>query len=304
VGTSRRAGDRKSTATALSTSGGCSAALTTIEIVSEIPFLKGHGTRNDFIVVPDPDGALSLSASSVAAMCDRRSGIGADGVLRVVRGSAEPSFGAFAPGAEWFMDYRNADGSLSETCGNGLRVFARYLVDSGLAAPGRLSIGTRAGVVHVDVGEVGDVTVDMGLPRVFDTSFALVRGVKHEGLHVSMGNPHLVCVTDVPVESLDLTAVPDVDAAVFPAGVNVEFVNVVDDARAVMRVHERGVGETESCGSGACAVAAALAVRAGVSGGSWQLCVPGGELLLTLDAETGHVLLRGPAVLVARGVWL
>ena len=202
------------------------------------------------------------------------------------------------------MDYRNADGSPSETCGNGLRVFARYLVDSGLAVPGRLAIGTRAGVVQVDVGPVGDVTVDMGLPEVFETSFALVGGAKYEGLHVSMGNPHLVCVTDVPVETLDLTVLPDVDMAVFPAGVNVEFVNIVDDAHAVMRVYERGVGETESCGSGACAVAAALAVRAGVSAGSWQLSVPGGELSLTIDAETGHVLLRGPAVVVARGVWL
>ena len=272
--------------------------------MSEIPFWKGHGTRNDFILVPDPDGALSVSAVDVAAMCDRRSGIGADGVLRVVRGSAEPSLAALAPDAEWFMDYRNADGSLSETCGNGLRVFARFLVDSKLAAPGQLPIGTRAGVVQVDVPARGDVTVDMGLPRVFDTSFAVVRGVKYEGLHVSVGNPHLVCVTDVPVETLDLTVLPDVDAAIFPGGVNVEFVNVVDAAHAVMRVHERGVGETESCGSGACAVAAALAVRAGVSSGAWQLDVLGGELLLTLDAETGHVLLRGPAVIVARGVWL
>ncbi len=278
--------------------------MTTIEGVSEIPFWKGHGTRNDFIVVPDPDGARSLSAAEVAAMCDRRGGIGADGVLRVVRGSAEPALAALAPEAEWFMDYRNADGSLSETCGNGLRVFARYLVDSGLAVPGRLAIGTRAGVVQVDVGPVGDVTVDMGLPEVFETSFALVGGAKYEGLHVSMGNPHLVCVTDVPVETLDLTVLPDVDMAVFPAGVNVEFVNIVDGAHAVMRVYERGVGETESCGSGACAVAAALAVRAGVSAGSWQLSVPGGELSLTIDAETGHVLLRGPAVVVARGVWL
>jgi diaminopimelate epimerase len=272
--------------------------------VSEIPFVKGHGTRNDFIVVPDPDGALTLTASLVAAMCDRRGGIGADGLLRVVRGSAEPTLAALAPTAEWFMDYRNADGSVSETCGNGLRVFARYLVDSGLAAPGRLPIGTRSGVVEVKVGAAGDVTVDMGLPQVFDTSFALVRGVKYEGLHVSIGNPHLVCVTDAPVESLDLTSIPDVDGAVFPAGVNVEFVNVVDDGHAVMRVHERGVGETESCGSGACAVAAALAARAGVAAGSWQLSVPGGQLSLTLDADSGHVLLRGPAVIVARGVWL
>jgi diaminopimelate epimerase len=119
-----------------------------------------------------------------------------------------------------------------------------------------------------------------------------------------MGNPHLVCVTDVPVETLDLTSIPDVDDSVFPYGVNVEFVNLIDDAHAVMRVHERGVGETESCGSGACAVAAALAVRQNVTAGEWSLDVPGGRLRLAIDAETGHVRLTGPAVLVAEGRWL
>jgi diaminopimelate epimerase len=201
------------------------------------------------------------------------------------------------------MDYRNADGSISETCGNGLRVFARYLVDSGLARPGRLPIATRAGVVQVDVGDEGEVTVDMGLPQVFETSAASVAGTKYEGLHVSMGNPHLVCIIDTPVDSLDLTRLPDVDDAVFPHGVNVEFVNLVDAGHAVMRVHERGVGETESCGSGACAVAAALAVRQEVTAGEWLLDVAGGRLRLRIDGETGHVLLSGPAVLVAEGRW-
>ncbi|MGH3267361.1 MAG: diaminopimelate epimerase [Trebonia sp.] len=239
----------------------------------------------------------------VADICDRRSGIGADGVLRVVASNAEPDAVAMAGEAAWFMDYRNADGSIAETCGNGLRVFGRYLVSSGLAAAGRLRIATRAGVVGVEVGADGDVTVDMGVPAVFDTSFATIGGTKYEGLHVSMGNPHLVCLTDTPIETLDLTRTPDYDAALFPNGVNVEFVNLVGPAHAVMRVHERGVGETQSCGSGACAVAAALAVRQGVSVGEWSLDVVGGGLRLAID-DAGHALLTGPALLVAEGRWL
>jgi len=268
-----------------------------------IGFVKGHGTRNDFVVLPDADATLDLTPALVTAICDRRSGIGADGVLRVVRSELEPDAVAMAGVAPWFMDYRNADGSVSETCGNGLRVFARYLVDAGLASAGRFAIATRAGAVTVDIEERGDVTVDMGAPAVFDTSVALINGVKFDGLHVSMGNPHLVCFLDADVNSLDLTGIPEVDAAVFPNGVNVEFVNVVDPTHAIMRVHERGVGETQSCGSGACAVAAALAVRQNAATGEWILDVPGGGLTLTLDGSNGHVSLRGPAVLVAGGHW-
>lgn len=268
-----------------------------------IEFVKGHGTRNDFVVLPDIERALDLTPDLVIAMCDRRSGIGADGVLRVVRSELDPDAAAMAPDAPWFMDYRNADGSVSETCGNGIRVFARYLVDAGLALPGRLPIATRAGIVLVDIESSGDVTVDMGAPAVFDTSIAAVDGVKYEGLHVSMGNPHLVCFLDADIDSLDLARIPDVDAAAFPSGVNVEFVNIVDDSHAVMRVHERGVGETQSCGSGACAVAAALAVRFNVTSGQWHVDVPGGQLTVMLDASNGHVSLRGPAVLVAAGHW-
>ena len=265
-----------------------------------IAFVKGHGARNDFVVLPDPDGALDLTPRLVAAVCDRRSGIGADGVLRVVRCAAEPAAAEMADAAEWFMDYRNADGSVAETCGNGLRVYGRYLVAAGLALPGRLPVATRAGVVSVDVPESGDITVDMGVPQVFDTAVAAIDGTKFDGLHVSMGNPHLVCITDTNVASLDLSRPPQVEPASFPDGVNVEFVNVIDDAHAVMRVHERGVGETQACGTGACAAAAALAVRQGVTEGSWLLDVPGGRLKLAID-EAGHVLLSGPAVLVASG---
>jgi diaminopimelate epimerase len=265
-----------------------------------LAFVKGHGTRNDFVVLPDPDGVLDLTPQFVAALCDRRSGIGADGVLRAVRSAAEPEAAGMAGAAEWFMDYRNADGSLAETCGNGLRVFGRYLVAAGLAQPGRLPVATRAGVVSVEVPETGDITVDMGAPQVFDTADAAIDGTTYRGLHVSMGNPHLVCITDTDVASLDLSRPPHVDAGSFPAGVNVEFVNVLDPAHAVMRVHERGVGETQACGTGACAAAVALAMRQGVAEGEWLLDVPGGRLRLAID-KAGHVLLTGPAVLVASG---
>jgi diaminopimelate epimerase len=275
--------------------------------VDGIAFVKGHGTRNDFVLLTDPDRALDLTPELVAALCDRRGGIGADGVLRLVLSAADPDAASMADQAEWFMDYRNADGSVSETCGNGLRVFARYLVDAGLAQPGRLPIATRAGVVFVTIDVDGDATVDMGLPEVFETSAATVGGDGFGGLYVSMGNPHLVCVTDRSVDSLDLTRAPGFDGTLFPGGVNVEFVNLVGERHAVMRVYERGIGETQSCGSGACAVAVALAVREGLdagAGGDYVIDVPGGRLRLTLEAGTGHVLLTGPAVLVAEGRWL
>jgi diaminopimelate epimerase len=270
--------------------------------VDNIAFVKGHGTRNDFVLLPDPDGALALTAELAAAICDRRSGIGADGVLRVVRAAADVEAVAMADSATWFMDYRNSDGSISETCGNGLRVFARFLVDAGLAQPGRLPIATRGGVVDVDVDIDGDVTVDMGTASFGSTSTAVVGDVAYEGVMVSMGNPHLVCVTDADLESLDLTTIPDVDPLAFPAGANVEFVNIVGDRHAVIRVHERGSGETQSCGSGACAVAAVLAAIDGSPMGEYLIDLPGGQLSVRFDDE-GHLLLRGPAVLVAEGFW-
>ena len=118
-----------------------------------IEFLKGHGTQNDFVLLPDPAGRLDLSAARVAALCDRHRGLGADGVLRVVRAAA---IGEASEG-EWFMDYRNADGSIAEMCGNGIRVFARYLVSSGVESAGQLRIATRAGIKKVDVPAEGDI---------------------------------------------------------------------------------------------------------------------------------------------------
>jgi diaminopimelate epimerase len=268
--------------------------------VDSIAFVKGHGTHNDFVLLPDADGALELTAELAIALCDRRGGIGADGVLRVVRTAADADATAMADQATWFMDYRNSDGSLSQTCGNGLRVFARYLLDAGLAEPGRLPIATRAGIVTAWADLDGDITVDMGAPAISAGSTAVVDGQVFEGVAVSMGNPHLVCVTDIDVASLDLTTMPDVDVLAFPDGVNVEFVNIVGDRHAVMRVYERGSGETQSCGSGACAVVAALAAIDGAKTGEYVVDVPGGRLSVAFD-DAGHLLLRGPAVLVAEG---
>ena len=253
-------------------------------------FLKGHGTENDFVLLPDADGTVhgDLSAERVRALCDRRAGIGGDGVLRVVR-----------DGERWFMDYRNADGSLSEMCGNGIRVFARYLLDhEGATTP--LEIDTRDGVKTITLSG-DDITVDMGSPEVFATTKVSVDGVSHEALHVSMGNPHAVAFVDSLDEAGSLLEEPGFDHSVYPDGVNVEFVVRRSAHHVAMRVHERGSGETRSCGTGACAVmvAAALADEA-PRGTAYRVDVPGGSLEIDWT-EDDRILMTGPALLVAEG---
>ncbi|MFF1508342.1 diaminopimelate epimerase [Streptomyces sp. NPDC058326] len=252
-------------------------------------FSKGHGTENDFVIVPDPEGRLDLPPARVAALCNRYTGIGADGVLRVVRGED----------AEWFMDYRNADGSVAEMCGNGLRVFARYLVDQGLAAPGRFDVATRAGLRTVELGARGSVTADMGPAEVLGTSSAGIGDRRVSGLHVATGNPHLACVVENPVSAFDLSVAPDVDTNRFPEGVNVEVVRMVGRRAVEMRVYERGVGTTSSCGTGVVASAVAAARAAGEDRGEWEVRVPGGALTVILGADSTY--LRGPAVIIAEG---
>lgn len=253
-------------------------------------FLKGHGTENDFVLLPDPDGSVhgDLSADRVRALCDRRAGIGGDGVLRAVR-----------DGERWFMDYRNSDGSLSEMCGNGIRVFARYLIDhEGATTP--LEVDTRDGIKVITLSG-DDITVDMGIPEVFDTSKVTVDGVSHEALHVSTGNPHAVAFVDSLEEAGRLLEEPGYDHAVYPDGVNIEFVVRRSAHHVAMRVHERGSGETRSCGTGACAVmvAAALADDA-PRGTAYRVDVPGGSLEITWTADD-RILMTGPAILVAEG---
>lgn len=275
-----------------------------------VTFTKGHGTGNDFVVIPDPDGELRLTDDQVAVLCDRRFGIGGDGILRVVRSRALPE-GADTPDAEWFMDYRNADGSAAEMCGNGIRVFARYLVDVGWATldEGPLPIGTRAGVKTVTRSDLG-FEVDLGQFTV-DSADVLVRargiGAPRPGLGIDVGNPHIVvALPDVEeLEALDLTAQPQVHPEPVH-GANIEFVVPADPlvhegvGTIRMRVFERGVGETLSCGTGV--AAAALAVREWAGSAApdqWTVVVPGGTLgVRMLD---GHVLLSGPATLVYSG---
>jgi diaminopimelate epimerase len=266
-------------------------------------FAKGHGTGNDFVILPDPDGRLPLTAAFVAALCDRRRGIGADGVLRVVRSAAHPD-ATGAGTAEWFMDYWNADGSHAEMCGNGVRVYARYLVESGLAAAeGSWTLATRAGVVPVTIGP--EISAGLALPKVYSQSTAEVAGRRLAGTAVDVGNPHLVCPVDEPtLDGLDLSRTPAYDSQIFPAGVNVEFAAAGSppagaDLYRRMRVFERGSGETLSCGSGACAVAAVALDHAGLGTGVVVVDVPGGRL--TITTTDSHCWLAGPAVIVAQG---
>ena len=282
-------------------------------MAESIAFTKGHGTGNDFVIVPDDEGVLDLSADQIAALCDRRFGIGGDGILRVVR-SARIREGEAMTDAEWFMDYRNADGSAAEMCGNGIRVFAKYLVDTGRAdidaAP--LRIGTRAGIKTLTRSDPG-FEVDLGVFAIDGETVVKARGldVARPGQGVDVGNPHVVVALSSAgeLEELDLTVQPLLHPEPV-AGANVEFVvpadplvkNGVGSIR--MRVFERGVGETLSCGTGV--AAAALAVRhwAGPAAPDrWSVEVPGGVLgvRIVADADGDHVLLSGPATLVYSG---
>jgi diaminopimelate epimerase len=271
-------------------------------------FVKGHGTGNDFVILPDPDGSLALTPELIAALCDRHRGIGADGVLHVVRSAKHPDSAGWAAEAEWFMDYWNADGSLAEMCGNGVRVFARYLVTSGLATPPAdgLPVATRAGVVRAVIGSPA-IAVHMNTPSVYGASTATVGALTMAGVAVDCGNPHLVCeVHDVAaLNGLDLLRPPAYDGAFYPSGVNVEFSTPgepVDgaDLHVHMRVYERGSAETLSCGSGALAVGAVALRDAGRSSGVVAVDVPGGRLTVTHTPD-GQWWLAGPAVLVASG---
>ena len=287
--------------------------------MATLHFTKGQGTGNDFVLYSDPDGRQPLTPQQIAAICDRHFGIGADGVIRAVRSTHLPE-GAEAlaedDGAEWFMDYYNADGSVAEMCGNGIRVYVRYLLASGLAelADGdTLPIGTRSGVRDVQRNLTG-FQVDLGRWSL-DGGEPLVRAkelpVARPGLGIDMGNPHVVVAVadESELEAADLSYIPRIEPEP-QDGANVEFVVPHDPlvrdgiGRIRMRVHERGSGETLSCGTGA--AAAALAVRHWAGSGApdqWRVEVPGGtvgvRMFPTEDGE--HVALSGPAELVYTG---
>ncbi|MEU7417496.1 diaminopimelate epimerase [Streptomyces antibioticus] len=275
---------------------------------TRIAFLKGHGTENDFVIVPDPENTVDLPPAAVAALCDRRAGIGGDGLLHVVRSAAHPEAREMAAEAEWFMDYRNSDGSIAEMCGNGVRVFARYLQQAGLVTEGDLTVATRGGVKSVHLAKDGDVTVGMGRARLPEGEVTVSVGERSwPARNVNMGNPHAVAFVDDLAHAGDLYSPPPFSpAAAYPDGVNVEFVVDRGPRHVALRVHERGSGETRSCGTGACAVAVATARRDGadpaVTGTpvTYTVDVPGGRLVIT-ERPDGEVEMTGPAVIVATG---
>ncbi|MCZ7416145.1 diaminopimelate epimerase [Streptomyces sp. WMMC897] len=285
---------------------------TTAQPATPLVFLKGHGTENDFVIIPDPEGLVELSSGTVARLCDRRAGIGGDGVLHVVRSAAHPEAAELAAEAEWFMDYRNSDGSIAEMCGNGVRVFAAYLRRAGLVGEDAFAVVTRAGLRRVRVAGDGRVTVGMGraaLPADEGGPVTVTVGARSwPARNVNLGNPHAVVFVDALAEAGNLLDAPLVaPAAAYPQGTNVEF--VVDRAprHVAMRVHERGSGETRSCGTGACAVMVAAARRDGVDPAvdgrpvTYTVDVPGGRLEITEEAD-GAIEMTGPAAIVAEGI--
>ncbi|MCT7659514.1 diaminopimelate epimerase [Mycobacterium sp. CPCC 205710] len=276
-------------------------------------FAKGHGTQNDFVLLPDPQGQLALTPAAVSALCDRHRGLGADGVLRVITAAGAHRLGVFdripegVADDDWYMDYRNADGSIAEMCGNGVRVFAHYLRASGLESRDQFVIGSLAGprpvVLHQWDATSAYVTVEMGKANQLGTGEAIVGGRSFAGLAIDVGNPHLACVdpsmTDSELGALDVAAPVSFDNAQFPDGVNVEVLTAPVKGSVFMRVHERGVGETRSCGTGTVAAAVAALAFEGATTGTMQVCIPGGEVAVTVTDATSF--LRGPSVLVAHG---
>ena len=250
----------------------------------------GHGTENDFVLVFDPADEISITTAQTAAICNRESGIGADGLIRITKRDDK-----------WFMDYRNADGSLAEMCGNGIRVMARYLVERGHQPEGIFAINTRDGLKHLRVPKTDDISVNMG--KVIDENediTASVEGKIWNGYNINVGNPHAVVFVEKIEDVGSLKDAPVVRPKdTYPEGVNVEFVEIMPNHEAKMRVHERGSGETKSCGTGTCAVAlaASLQIKENLPT-RWVIYPPGGRLVVDIDPHS-NATLTGPAILIS-----
>jgi diaminopimelate epimerase len=286
-----------------------------------LEFTKGQGTGNDFILYLDAEGRNDLSKEQVAALCDRKFGVGADGVIRVIKSASLPEGSASLAeesSAEWFMDYRNADGSIAEMCGNGIRVFARYLTEKGLVDLPEtqvLHVGTRAGVRDIQRNKAGFV-VDMGRWKPESEDYLVAaKGleVSRPGQGINVGNPHVVVAlaSAEELQTLELSAAPKI-SPMPDSGANVEFVVPAEPlvtngvGKISIRVFERGVGETLSCGTGIVAAALATRLWAGSNApNQWSVEVPGGTLGVRMFAteEGEHVGLSGPAELTFEGTY-
>jgi diaminopimelate epimerase len=250
----------------------------------------GHGTENDFLLIFDPENQVELSQSQVAAMCHRTTGLDTDGLIRITKLDGK-----------WFMDYRNNDGTIAEMCGNGIRVMAKYLIEKGHQPSGIFGINTRAGMKYLAVPDEGDISVNMGqVQEMYGEIEASANGHTWTGFNINVGNPHAVVFVDDVADAGDLESAPVVTPEdEYPDGVNVEFVQFLANGEIKMRVHERGVGETPSCGTGTCAVALAATLKKGQKLPSrWIINPPGGRLIVDIDGHNNATLI-GPAVIGA-----
>jgi diaminopimelate epimerase len=247
----------------------------------------GHGTHNDFVLLFDEADQITITPDQILRICDRESGIGCDGFIRIIKREGK-----------WFMDYRNQDGSIAEMCGNGIRVMARYLVERGHQGEGIFAINTRAGMKYLAVPLADDISVNMGgVVEIYDEVTVTLGDRSWSAVHMDVGNPHAVVFVDDLTLLGDFKTAPVVDGD-YPDGVNVEFVTFLSNGELAMRVFERGVGETQSCGTGICAVALAATLQKGQRlPARWIINPPGGRLVVDIDAHSNATLI-GPAVLV------
>ncbi|MBN2498913.1 MAG: diaminopimelate epimerase [Deltaproteobacteria bacterium] len=274
-----------------------------------IPFFKYHGLGNDFAVVDATQGAVLVEGAQAVRICDRHTGVGADGVLTVLPSES----------GDFRMHIYNADGSEPEMCGNGIRCFVKYLVDHGSAAGDEVRVETGRGVLSCLAhrgadGKVESVTVNMG-PAEFERERIPMKGegrcieeeIEFEGLRfkitaLALGNPHVVLFGEADL-SLARKRGPMLEShPLFPQKVNVNLAGLKSRAEIDLVVYERGCGITRACGTGACATAAAAAMLDKVDfDREIRVNLPGGSLYVRVEQDFSSVWMRGPAVEVFRG---
>jgi diaminopimelate epimerase len=271
-----------------------------------VKFTKMQGLGNDFVVLDGVRQKVDLDPAAIRALADRRFGVGCDQVLVV-----EPAQGD----ADFRYRIFNADGGEVEQCGNGARCFVVFVRDRGLTDKREIRVETAGGVIVPRLGDDGNVTVDMGVPRFAaqDVPFTGGSGAAQETLHVdgipvtvsvlSMGNPHVVQrVADID-EAPVTTQGPRIEHHPrFPNRVNAGYMEIVDRDTIRLRVWERGAGESLACGTGACAAAVA-GIRLGLLDSPVRVLTRGGELRIAWQGEGMPVMMTGPAVSVYEGEW-